>query len=56
MTHHARKPAYLPTPEEIERKCEEIRSRWTDVEQEERLGTVSKDRELQVQREEETRT
>jgi hypothetical protein len=27
-------PAYLPTPEDIERECEAIRSAWTETEEE----------------------
>ena len=31
------KPAYLPTPDEIERECEKIQRRWSDSERERRL-------------------
>ena len=29
-------PAYLPSPAEIQRRCEQIRARWTDKDRERR--------------------
>ncbi len=54
MTYQIQQQTYLPTPEEIERKCEEIRSQWDESEQEVRAGPVAKVSELPVQHEDET--
>ena len=54
MTYQVQQPDYLPTPEEIERKCAEIRSQWDESEQEVRAGSVAKVSELPVQHEDET--
>ncbi len=54
MTYHKLQRLYSPTPEEIERKCEEIRSQWDESEQEVRAGPVAKVSELPVQHEDET--
>ena len=54
MTHQKRQSVYLPTPEEIERKCEEIRSQWDESEREDRAGYVAEESELPVQHEDET--
>lgn len=32
MPRHYCPPAYIPTPDEIERACREIRAGWTDLE------------------------
>ena len=54
MTYRKQKSVYLPTPEEIERKCEEIRSQWDESEQELRGGSVAEELELSVQHKDET--
>ncbi len=54
MTYRKRKSVYLPTPEEIERKCKEIRSQWDESEQELRAGSVAEELELSVQHKDET--
>ena len=54
MADQRRKPAYLPTPEDIERECKDIRSRWGDNEQEYRARSVAEESELPVQHEDET--
>jgi hypothetical protein len=37
MFDQVKQPAYLPSPEEIERKCEEIRRKWSDHERQRRM-------------------
>ena len=54
MTYQIQQQAYLPTPEEIERKCEEIRSQWSESEREDRTGLVAEELELSVQHKNET--
>ena len=54
MTYQIRQQAYLPTPEEIERECAEIRSQWDESEQAVRAGFVAEEAELPVQHEDET--
>ncbi len=54
MTYQKRQSVYSPKPEEIERKCEEIRSQWDEREQEVRAGPVVKVSEFPVQLEDET--
>jgi len=54
MTYQKRQSVYSPTPEEIERKCEEIRSQWSESEREDRTGLVAEELELSVQHKNET--
>jgi len=54
MTYQKRQSVYSPTSEEIERKCEEIRSQWSESEREDRTGLVAEELELSVQHKNET--
>ena len=54
MSDKTRQPAYLPTPEEIEQMCEEIRSQWDDNEREDRARAVAGESKSPVQHEDET--
>jgi len=54
MTYHKLQRLYSQTPEEIERKCEEIRSQWSESEREDRTGLVAEELELSVQHKNET--
>ena len=49
MTDEMKRSAYLPTPEEIERKCREIRSHWTEKEQERRARFIVEDSKFALQ-------
>ena len=54
MTYQNRQSVYLPTPEEIELMCEEIRSQWGESKREDRAGSVAEESELPVKHEDET--
>jgi len=54
MTDRANQPSYLPTPEEIERRCEEIRRRWSDEERQHRSHLWDDDPDHDAQQDDET--
>ncbi|MCH7750947.1 MAG: hypothetical protein IH898_02160 [Planctomycetes bacterium] len=54
MTYQKRQSLYSPTPEEIERKCAEIRLQWSESEREDRTVFVAEELELSVQHKNET--
>ena len=41
MANRWKQPDYIPTPMEIEQKCEEIRRRWSERERQRRMRFVS---------------
>ena len=53
MTDRVNQPSFLPTPEEIAEKCEEIRQKWSDKEREVRAQVVAEKSKLQTQFEDE---
>lgn len=53
MSDQVNQPSFLPTPEEIAEKCEEIRQKWSDRERVLRTQVVAEKSELQTQFEDE---
>ena len=49
VTDRVNQPSFLPTPEEIVEKCEEIRQKWSDKERELRTQVVAGKTEFQIQ-------
>ena len=45
MKNNWKQPDYLPTPKEIEQKCEEIQRRWSERERRRRMRCVVSDSE-----------
>jgi hypothetical protein len=43
MANHWKQPDYIPTPKEIEQKCEEIQRRWSERERRRRMLFVASD-------------
>jgi hypothetical protein len=48
MANHWKQPDYIPTPREIEQKCEEIQRRWSERERRRRMLFVASDSNFAV--------
>jgi hypothetical protein len=51
MANRWKQPDYIPTPREIEQKCEEIQQRWSERERRRRMLFVATDSNVTVREE-----